>query len=71
MSLIKIAALDAVKVRNLGTTDRAGRWYPRDEIASYFSSIRTPSRAWPFSYWTAARTQKFARWVMANHPELL
>lgn len=57
-------------LRRLGKTDNANRWFPREEIASYFSSIRYPSRAWPHSYARAAMTKKFARWLSNNHPEL-
>lgn len=57
-------------LRALGTTDKANRWMPREEIAEYFGSIRSPSRAWPHSYARAAMTQKFARWIVANRPDL-
>jgi hypothetical protein len=57
-------------LRTLGRTDNANRWMPRADIAEYFSAIRSPSRAWPHSYAKAAQTQKFAKWLMANRPEL-
>ena len=43
-----------------GTFDSAGRWYPsRKEDADDFTrGIRSPSRAWPYSYMVAARTKK-------------
>ena len=57
-------------LRALGRTDNANRWMPRPDIAEYFSAIRSPSRAWPHSYAKAAQTQKFAKWLMANRPEV-
>ena len=42
-----------------GRTDNAGRWYPGDrEDAGVSSRIRSPSRAWPWSYMLACRTRK-------------
>lgn len=57
-------------LRALGRTDNAGRWYPREDIAEYFAGIRSPSRAWPYSYARAAMTRKFATWLAANKPEI-
>jgi len=57
-------------LRALGRTDNANRWMPRPDIAEYFSAIRSPSRAWPHSYAKAAQTQKFAKWLLANRPEV-
>jgi hypothetical protein len=57
-------------IRLIGRTDGAGRWYPRPEIAEYFATIRAPSRAWPHSYAKAAQTQRFARWLAENRPEI-
>jgi len=58
-------------VRRIGTFDNASRWYPDAEIAEYFKSIRSPSRAWPYSYYKAALTGKFYRWLESNKPEIL
>jgi hypothetical protein len=57
-------------IRAIGKTDGAGRWYPCDDVAEYFASIRSPSRAWPHSYAKAAQTAKFARWLIVNRPEI-
>jgi hypothetical protein len=62
--------LDWKDVYRLGTTDNAKRWYPHEEIAPYFGSIRSPSAAWPWSYAKAAQTQKFAKWLLVNRPEV-
>lgn len=62
--------LDWSTLRGLGRTDNGGRWYPCEDIAEYFSAIRSPSRAWPHSYAKAAQTIKFAKWLAANKPEL-
>lgn len=55
-------------IRNIGKQDKAGRWYPNDEVKEYFGAYRTPSRAWPNSYAKAAQTQKFAKWL-AEHKQ--
>lgn len=40
-----------------GTFDKQGRFYPSDrEFQACCSSIRTPSRAYPYSYMTHCRT---------------
>ena len=57
-------------IRAIGRTDSASRWYPSDNVAEYFATIRAPSRAWPHSYAKAAQTQKFARWLSVNRPEI-
>ena len=36
-------------IRALGKTDSAGRWYPNEDIAEYFKTLRAPSRAYPHS----------------------
>lgn len=56
-------------IRSIGKQDSAGRWYPCDDVAPYFSSLRAPSRAWPHSYAKAAQTKKFALWLLANRPD--
>jgi hypothetical protein len=64
-----IKQLDWVGIRSLGKQDKAGRWYPDESIANYFSTIRSPSRSWPNSYAKAAQTIKFAKWLVLNQPE--
>ena len=56
-------------IRSIGKQDSAGRWYPCDDVAPYFTSLRAPSRAWPHSYAKAAQTKKFASWLLANRPD--
>jgi len=63
----KIQSLTTQQLYRLGTFDSANRWYPCEWIAEYFKSIRPPSRAYPFSYWRAAKTKKFMRWLIANN----
>ena len=63
-------ALDWAGIRRIGREDNARRWFPAPEVAEYFRTIRTPSRAWPWSYAKAAQTQKFARWLREHKPEL-
>jgi len=62
--------LDWNAVYKLGTTDKARRWYPNEDIAPYFGSIRNPSAAWPWSYAKAAQTKKFAKWLVVNRPDV-
>lgn len=57
-------------IRTIGRTDGAGRWYPAPEVAEYFATIRSPSRAWPHSYARAAQTAKFSRWLIDNRPTI-
>jgi hypothetical protein len=62
--------LNWADIKKIGKADGANRWYPCDEVAEYFSNIRSPSRAWPHSYAKAAQTQKFAKWLSENKPEI-
>lgn len=40
-----------------GKFDNAGRWYPAGRDAEVFdAAVRSPSRAWPYSYLVHART---------------
>ena len=57
-------------IRKIGKTDNANRWYPIEDIAEYFYSIRSPSRTWPHSYAKAAQTGKFAKWLIENRPTI-
>jgi hypothetical protein len=42
-----------------GSFDSAGRWYPSDrEDAGASGRLRSPSRAWPYSYMVGCRTRK-------------
>lgn len=42
-----------------GHFDGAGRWYPTDrEDAGVSRTLRSPSRAWPYSYMVGCRTRK-------------
>jgi hypothetical protein len=63
--------LNSLQIRKIGKNDKAGRWYPIDEVSEYFSHLRAPSRAFPSSYWKSAGTAKFYKWLEANHPDLL
>jgi len=60
--------LDWSQIYKIGKTDNGNRWYPCADIAEYFYSIRSPSRAWPHSYAKAAQTAKFAKWLAENRP---
>lgn len=67
---LNIEKLTPTHLKELGEFDKASRWYPNKEIAKYFMDIRSPSRAWPFSYYKAALTKKFVKWLKNNRPEL-
>lgn len=71
MTIEKVRPLENNHVYKLGNFDKGGRWYPKDEIEEYFHSIRKPTRTWPLSWFRAAKTQKFVKWLKANKPQLL
>lgn len=54
--------------------DATGRWWPTDKTQAYVTEFleyhRTPSRSWPLSYAKAMFSQKFAKLVVLNEPEL-
>lgn len=56
------------------TRDNGGRWYVSEgtPAADYITAngYRRPSRAWPHSHSKPLLTRKFAKWLLANHPEL-
>lgn len=56
------------------TKDKGDRWYPTGDtpeyVCDYLENYRTPSRAWPHSYAVAMLTQKFAKLVVINDPNL-
>jgi len=42
-----------------GKTDKGGRWYPDElESCSCCTSVRSPSRSWPWSLWKHCNTLK-------------
>lgn len=63
--------LTTAQVKRLGEFDKASRWYPCEDVAEYFSNIRSPSRAWPYSYYKSAHTGKFYKWMENNRPDIL
>lgn len=54
-----------------GKFDNAGRWYPSaaEDADDYTMTVRSPSRSWPYSYLTAARTRKHVKALAAINPE--
>lgn len=44
-----------------GRSDNARRWYPDTHAEGGTPDVRSPSRAWPFSYSQACRTRKWCR----------
>ena len=51
--------------------DNAGRWYSDNDAADEYIDLkkyRWPSRNWPYSHARALMTQKFAKWLVENHP---
>lgn len=47
------------KTHPQGTFDKAGRWYPdEEEHCNCCNAIRSPSRAYPYSYMTHCRTKQ-------------
>lgn len=54
-----------------GKFDNAGRWYPSEaEDCGISRVIRTPSRAYPYSYLVACRTRKHVTQLAAQSPAL-
>ena len=51
------------RVHPEGTFDDGGRWYPsdREDADGSGSSVRSPSRAWPYSYMLRCRTKAHGR----------
>lgn len=54
-----------------GHFDNGGRWYPSDRENSdgFTAGIRSPSRAWPYSYMVAARTRKHVKALAEANPD--
>ncbi len=54
--------------------DNGGRWDTSARtpgwVVEFLSGHRTPSRAWPHSYSKAMLSQKFAKLVVLNDPDL-
>ncbi len=54
--------------------DSGDRWFDSESTQSwvkeYLSNYRTPSRSWPLSYAKAMFSQKFAKLIVENEPEL-
>ena len=62
VSAIVLAVYAARKSRRAhpdGTFDKSGRWYPSEEedANGSGSDVRSPSRAWPYSYMIRCRTR--------------
>ena len=67
----KIKKIDYETAREYGEWDNAGRWYPDDEFRVPGSfEVRTPSRAYPTSYFKHFLTLKYARMLARNKPDL-
>lgn len=64
--VVEITNYESYDLYKMGEFDKAGRWYPNEDIAEYFTHIRSPSRARPLSYWKAAKTKKFFKWHQAK-----
>ncbi|MEM4066714.1 MAG: hypothetical protein QXV17_07630 [Candidatus Micrarchaeaceae archaeon] len=58
--------LNGEDVIRFGYFDKAGRWWPDDDLnfmQSYCKSYREPSRKWQYSYLRAVSTKKFLTYV--------
>lgn len=57
--------------RQAGRFDKAGRWYPADDyvVAGSFQ-VRSPSRAWPYSYLKHFYTSVYSRALLFAEPAL-
>jgi hypothetical protein len=54
-----------------GKFDNAGRWYPsaREDAGDVIGQVRSPSRAYPYSYMQRARTRKHVAVLADVQPE--
>lgn len=54
-----------------GKFDNAHRWYPsdREDAGDVVGCVRSPSRAWPYSYMQRARTRKHVAHLAETQPE--
>lgn len=54
-----------------GRTDNAGRWYPSDdEKCDCCDHVRSPSRAYPWSYMLHCRTRKHVQSLLRKRGEI-
>ena len=54
-----------------GSFDSGQRWYPADELTEAVSfNVRSPSRAYPYSYLKHFYSIKFAKLLASTHPAL-
>jgi len=58
------AELQSRSINPSGKFDNAGRWYAEN---SDLISVRSPSRAWPYSQMLACRTKKYVARVATKY----
>lgn len=61
-NLLVALAYEARQIRLVhprGHTDNGGRWYPDEVAEGGTPDVRSPSRAWPWSYMVACRTRRW------------
>jgi len=69
--VVKVPALPDGSHREAGKFDSAGRWYPAAEVNFPGAfAVRTPSRAWPYSYLKHLYTARFSRALLFARPEV-
>lgn len=67
---MKIPALKSGSHAKAGKYDNAKRWYPHEEyIVPGSFKVRTPSRAYPFSYLKHFYSAKYSKLLLENNPE--
>ena len=67
--LFKIEKLPDGSHKIAGSYDKAARWYPYDDFVVPGSfDVRSPSRAWPYSYLKHFYSTKYARLLFVNDP---
>lgn len=69
---MKIPPLPPKSAKLAGKKDKIGRWYPNDDLLSIPGAfaVRSPSKAFPFSYINHYLTNKFARLLALHNPKL-
>lgn len=64
-------ARQARLIHPAGTFDKAGRWFPSEaEDCGVSATIRTPSRAYPYSYMRACRSRRHIERLAVVSPSL-
>lgn len=65
---VKTVRLRKRSINPDGRFDKAGRWYP-DKFTDSMDQIRSPSRGFPYSYMSHARTVEYQSQLAGTDPD--